>query len=134
MKFKVAEEVAEQEFDRMCAAARIDTDTSEMNEKDLAVWTAQRRSIVKDIRRGTLIVGDDGMPTYTPPGGAKGFTFHLPTGATLIAAKSRENDIEGTCLALADMTREDRGTFSKLDRFDLYACARLAGLFLADQE
>lgn len=134
MKFKIAEEVAEQEFERMCAAARIDTDTSEMNEKDLAAWTVQRHKIVKDIRRGTLVVGDDGRPTYTPPGGAKAFTFNLPTGATLIAAKSRENEIEGMCLAMADMTREDRGTFSKLDRIDLYACTRLAGLFLADEE
>jgi hypothetical protein len=132
MKFKIAKEVAEQEFERLCEANRIDHDTSELSEKDKEDFVTLRRDIVRDLQIGTLIVGDDGRVTYTPPGASSGFTFNSPTGATLIAGRSKTNDIEGMCLALAEMTRTDRGTFSKLHVKDFAACQRLFNLFLAD--
>ena len=132
-KYKIASEVAEQEFERMCEAGRIEYDTSELTEAELAEWKTLRAQIVRDLRIGTLIVGVDGRPTYTPPGASKGFTLNPATGATLIAMKSKTNDVEGFCLALADMTETDRGSFSKLRASDFWACCRIVRLFLLDQ-
>jgi len=132
-KYKVAKEVAEAEFVRLCEANRIDLDTSDMTEDVQKEWDSLKDDIVRDIRLGTLIVGEDGKPTYTPPGASSGFTFNAATGATFIAARAKQNDIESTVLALADMARVDRGTFSKLHARDFRACTRIARLFLADR-
>lgn len=136
MKFKIAKEVAEAEFDRMCVAFRIDCSTDELDEKELAEWTEVRGKIVQDLRTGALVVGEDGKPTYTPPvAGADSLTFHPPTGATLMALETYagEKGISNLVAAMADMTRRDRGLFGKMARPDFQVCSRLAGLFLADR-
>jgi hypothetical protein len=130
-KYKIAREVAEQEFVRLCEANRVDHDTSEMNEAELKDWTDLRSEIVRDIQRGSLIVAEDGKPTYTPPGAAKGYTFHPPTGATLIALETvAGKQLTNFVAAMADMTRTDRSDFGKMDLRDVKACMRVARLFL----
>lgn len=132
---KIAREVAETEFARMCEAHRIDHDTSELAADELAEWTALRESIVRDLARGDLIVGDDGNPTYTLPKGGKAFTFHAPTGATLMALETHGSgkNIANMIAAMADMTHTDRGEFGKMAARDVQACSRIAKLFLADR-
>lgn len=135
MKLKIAKEVAEAEFVRLCEASRVDHDTSELSEEELAEWNGLKEPIVRDLQVGTLIVGEDGKPTYTPPGASKGFTFHAPTGATLMALETYAGSkgISNLFAAMADMTRTDRGEFSKMSARDTQACARVAKLFLVDR-
>jgi len=132
-KHKVAKEVAEAEFVRLCDANRIDHDTSELAEEARKDWDDLKSEIVKDIRLGTLIVGDDGKPTYTPPGGSKGFTFYPATGATIMALESygKDKGISNLVAAMAEVTRTDRGEFSKLLAKDFQACSRIMRLFIA---
>lgn len=132
MKDKIAKEVAESEFVRMCEANRIEHDTADLTEEELADWDEQRRDIVRDLRAGTLIVGEDGKPTYTPPGASKGFTFHAPTGATLMALETYAGtkQLSNTVAAMAEMTHSDRGEFGKMAAPDMRACLRVAKLFL----
>lgn len=135
-KYKVAKEVAESEFVRLCEANRIDHDTSEMSEKEKEDWADLRNEIVRDIRLGTVVVGEDGKPTYTPPiGGAKSYTFHPATGATFMALEtySTGKNISNLTAALAEMTRTDKGEFGKMPAKDFHACRRLAQLFLSDR-
>lgn len=134
-KGKVAREVAEQEFARLCEANRVDHDTADLTEAELAEWSELREGIVRDLERGTLIVGEDGRPTYTPPGSAKAVTFYAPTGATLMALETYAGarNISNLIAAMADMTRTDRGEFGKMPARDVQACARLAKIFLADR-
>jgi hypothetical protein len=130
-KYRVAKEVAEAEFIRMCEANRIDLDMSELPAEQIEKFTQLREDIIGDLRTGAIIVGEDGRPTYNLQGGV-GLMFNPPTGATLIALQSKTNQVEGACLAMADMTKTDRSTFSKLGVRDYRACERLATLFLAD--
>lgn len=132
-KYKIAREVAEREFVRLCEAYRIDHDTSEMTDKELADWNGLKDGIVRDLRLGTLIVDNDGRPTYTPAGASTGYTFHPATGATLMALETYGSgkNISNLAAALAEMTRTDRGEFSKMAARDFQACGRLAQLFLA---
>jgi len=130
---KVAEEVAESEFSRMCAAFRVDEDTSELDEKDLAEWNELRGAIVRDICRGLLVIDPEGRPVYTPAGG-KPITFNPPTGATIMALETyKDKQLSNTVAAMADMTQTNRGDFSRMPARDFQACTRLAKLFLADQ-
>lgn len=133
MKYKIATEVAEQEFQRLCESNRVDTDTNEMDQDSLSDWLKLKQGVIRDLRLGTLVVGEDGKPTYTPEGSSKGFTFHAPTGATLLAGETYKGDraVSNTYVALADLTRSDRGEFSKLHTIDVKACMRIMQLFLA---
>lgn len=134
---KVAREVAEAEFARMCDAYRIEHDVAEIPKDELDEWNALRDAIVRDMMRGELVVGPDGNPTFTAPepGGAVAITFHPPTGATLMALETYPGakQIANMLAAMADMTRTDRGEFGKMRARDVQVCSRLAKLFLADR-
>lgn len=133
-KFKVAAEVAEAEFDRMCAAMRIEHDLTELAEEELKAWEGLRDPIVKDIQRGQLIVDAEGRAVYTPIGG-KAITFNAPTGATLMALEThgKGKDVSNMIAAMADMTGAGKGDFSRLGVRDFQAVGRIARLFLVDR-
>src|SRR5690606_13016685 len=134
MKSKIAKDVAEQEFERMCDAFRIDYSTNELGEKDLEEWTELRGKIVQVLRTGALIVGEDGKPTYTPPIGGDSLTVHPPTGATLMALETYgQKNISNLVAAMAEMTRRDRSLFGKMAKPDFNVCSKLATLFLGDR-
>jgi|GEM_PF-2151254 len=133
-KFKVAEEVATAEFERMCKAMRIEQDLAELDEEELAGWKALCDPIVKDIMRGQLVINAEGLAVYTPIGG-KALTFNAPTGATLMALETygKGKDVSNMMASIADMTGTGKGELSRLPARDVQACGRLARLFLADQ-
>jgi hypothetical protein len=91
--------------------------------------------IVRSLMAGTLIVDAAGLPTYTPPGSSKGFTFHRATGATYMALETyaTAKQLQNTVAAMAEMTHSNAGEFSKLDLADFQACLRVAKLFLAER-
>lgn len=135
---RVAKEVAEAEFDRICSAHRIDNDTSAMDDEERKGWLELRGGIVKDIMSGAIVVAEDGTPTFTPAPGGKvvtAITFHPPTGATLLALETYAGgkNIANFMAAMADMTRLDRSEFGKMPMRDVSSCMRLAKLFLSDQ-
>lgn len=129
----IATEVAEADFNRLCAARRVDIDEAEMDEEDLEKFHDLKTQIVKQIRRGRLVVtGDDGTCVYTPPNG-KAITFYPTVGAHLMA---QDDHAEGrnmakTAAVFTAMTKSNKGDFAKLDLADVKACQALVGLFLA---
>lgn len=133
-KVIVAREVAEQEFARMCEAFRVELDESGLDDDEKAKLKDTRQKVVRDIMRGTLVVAENGLPTYTC-GDGKPVTFHKPTGATLLALETYHGSkqIANTIAGAADMTRLDRGAFGKMELYDAQVCMRLATLFLQDR-
>jgi hypothetical protein len=129
MKFKVAEEVALQDFQRLCDAYRVD-----LSEEDREDWHDTRAGIVKLIRKGSLVVGADGLATYTTVTG-KSVTFQPPTGATILALETygKGKDVANMTAAMADMCECGRDVFAKMSAPDFKACGRIAGLFLTDE-
>lgn len=132
---KVAREVAEGEFARMCDAHRIETDTSELDESDAEELEGLKRPIMRALMTGSLIVGDDGNPTFTPPGGGPPVTFHKATAATYIALETYagKKDMANMIAAICEMTRSERGAFAKMEAPDFQVCLRLGKLFLQDR-
>lgn len=131
---KVAEEVAAEEFLRMCRYNRVETDTSQLDEKELASWNDLRKPILRDITRGLLVIDVEGRAIYTPPGG-KSVTFDMAKGSSLIALETHGEgkNISNTLAAAADMTGSPPGTFAGWHVRDVQALVRLVRLFLADQ-
>jgi hypothetical protein len=131
---KVVEEVAAQEFARMCEANRIEHDATDLDEEGARELAEVRDPIVRDIMSGRLVIDTAGRPVYTPDGG-KPITFNRATGATLMALEThgKGRDVSNMVAAMADMTGAPKGEFSRLAVRDFQACGRIARLFLADQ-
>ena len=133
-RIKVATEVAEQEFSRMCAANRIDEDESELDKDELKEWKEMRAPIVRDICRGKLMIDAEGRPVWTTEEG-KALAFNRATAATFIALETygKGKDVSNMMAAIADMTGSGKGELSKLMAGDFHGCSRIARLFLADR-
>jgi hypothetical protein len=138
--FKVAREVADSEFERLCSSHRIETDMAELTDDEKKDWLELRGGIVKDIMRGSLVIAEDGAPTFSTTTGGAGaaitqFTFRPPTGATLLALETYAGgkNIANFMAAMADMARVDRSEFAKLDMREVNSLMRIAKLFLSDQ-
>lgn len=129
----VAAEVAEQEFDRWADA--MDLDVEGLNEEQKQAFEASKRTIVRAICRGSLVVNEDGLAVYTPQrsGEIDPLTFHERTGATLMAADSVKGSnamIKKMYAILADLTRQNATVFSKLKGTDIKVCEALFALLM----
>lgn len=130
----IAKEVAESEFDRMCAARRLDVDAADMAADDLESFNDLKKQIVRAMMRGDLVVNEAGDPVYTPPvSGAKALTFNRPTGATFMATDSKKGNLTATAAAITEMTRSTPGDIAKLEAPDFQLCCKLANLFLSSR-
>ncbi len=131
---KIAKEVDEREFERMCDARRIEHDATDLPDDEKAEWLAVRGRVVAMIMRGTLVVAENGDPTYSVPGGPS-LTFYPATGATLMALETYpgSKQIANMMAALTEMTHSDAGVFAKMAAPDAQACSLIGKLFLADR-
>lgn len=129
---KVALEVAQAEFERMCSARRVDIDESKMSEEDRESFVDLRDKLVAAICEGSLVVADNGTPTYTPRSGEP-ITFHPATGATFMAADDIKEgkNVRKTVAMMTEMTRSKQGAFATLEAHDFKVCLSLGQLFLA---
>ena len=131
---KVAKDVAEQEFARMCASNRIDTDETALDKEELKEWRGMRDPIVQDICRGGLTIDGEGRPVYTTTQG-KVLTFGPATTSTFIALEThgKGKDVSNMIAAIGDLTGTGKGELAGLFARDFHAVSRIARLFLADQ-
>lgn len=131
---KVATEVAEAEFSRFIEAMDLDVDPKDWSDEDKKSFEDTKRKVIRAMERGDLVINDDGLPVFTPTmGNREPFTFHEPTGTTLMAidqAKKGAN-VSAAFKMLADMTQTDATRFSKMANRDLKVCQALQALFLA---
>lgn len=129
---KVAREVAEAEFDRMCSLRRVNIDPEDMTAEEYQSLLDVKRKVVRVIERGELVVNENGDPIFTPPvPGAKSLTFYRPTGATFMAMDGDDGNQARLIRMITDMTRTAKGEIAKLEAPDYVVCSTLANLFLA---
>lgn len=123
---KVAKEVAEQEFQRMCDFARVDADESEMDDESKEKFRDLKADLVKLIQKGSLIVTTDGSPTYA------GLTFKSPTGAAVMAFETYgpNKNMSNLAAVMCELTGSEKSTFGKLHAKDFNVCSQIVTLFL----
>jgi hypothetical protein len=134
---KVDTKTAELEFDRWAEAMDLNLDVAKMNEKDLAAFSKQKGRVLIAIERGALVIGADGLATYTPqhPGSAHKdpITFNERTGASLMAmdGKGQNHDVAKTYAMMADMCGVNAKVFAGMVGTDAKVCEALY-VFLMD--
>lgn len=135
-KEKVAEEVAEREFVRMCDGRRIDHDVEKMSKADKREFLELKAYMVSLIQQGRLEVSEGGTDVTYRAFDGQIFTFKKATGSTFLAMETYapEKKIANSFEALADMAGVSAKKFTALDDAgDVKALMALGGLFLAPQ-
>lgn len=131
MTDKVAAEVCEKEFVRLCESRRIEHVVGKMTKLEKAIYSARKTSIIRAMTRGDLIIGPDGNPAYTPPGG-KPITFHRATGATLMAQDGfgPNHDVARVTAVAEELTKSTPGDLAKLEIEDFGIVADITNFLL----
>lgn len=130
-ELKVALEVAQADFERMCVARRVQLDQTKWDEDDIKTFKIIRDKIESVICAGALRIEQDGTPIFTAQGGeqkGKEFKLRPANGASLIA---QDGKIGSTRIfaALAELTKLNVGEFGKLEVPDAEVLSTLYMLF-----
>ena len=131
---KIATEICEAEFDRFVDAMDLDVDPAGMDDEDKESFVAAKRSIIRAMKSGRLVVNAEGEIEYTPTkGDTEKITFSEPKGASYMAmdSKKKGHDVAKTYATMADMTGQSIQRFSKMHNRDIKICTNVMILFLA---
>jgi uncharacterized protein (UPF0262 family) len=133
----VAAEVAEQEFARFLDAFDLTekTQAKSLDADDRKSFESNKETILRAMRRGTLVLDDKSQPVFTPTQGSNTspITFREPTGATVKAMDQGRKgaEVERSLYLMSAMTGQVRSRFEQMARRDLAVCEALAVLFFA---
>lgn len=127
---KIAPDMAEAEFYRMCELLDLDVTTS--NDEDKEQLETHKAKIVAAIVSGTMTIGDDGLPTVTTKAGAE-LAFTMPNGATLLEAdKAPEGQNNRRMFLLVGALTRGKFAPSKCTVKEAALLMSVTALFLAD--
>lgn len=134
-EIKVAAEVAEAEFQRFLEAMDLTekVERKGLSQEDMQSLEETKATVIAAMKRGRLVIDEDGCPVYTPKSGGDAIRFHEPTGATLQAMDKfkKGQDMAKTFAVLAAMTKQSIGRFQNMPNRDLSVCQAIMVLFLA---
>jgi len=129
---KIAQEVAENEFDRFVDAMDLEIEPDLMGEDEANAFEKQKRRIVRAIERGTLIIDEQGYAIYTPVHTTldKPLRFSQFNGAALTATDGKKRDARASQLhaMMGQMTKVGPNTFTKMQGIDTKVCMALTML------
>ncbi len=137
----VAKEVAEAEFERFLDAMDLVPERHDLRGDDLDEFQDAKARILLAIRRGHLVIDEEGQPVYTPQVGEREpITFYEPTGATYTAKpamagrggkRKTPDEMDRMHAMLADMTRQPIVRFKKMKGRDVKVCHAIWSIFFA---
>ena len=134
---KMTKEQAEKEFISWCEDNDIECDEEEMTEDVLTAFLSAKKSFVKYMRRGTLVL--DGIKlvyeiSQFSPEGFKGEKLEInrPSGNIWLAMDGRKDSDKMHRMqnAISALTGKDTGWISKLDAKDWSFLMSVTSLFL----
>jgi hypothetical protein len=133
-KYKIDKETAEQEFERFCETQRIDIDFEDFDDDDLKSFNQQKNRIIKALRRGQMVVDENGVAALTveSESGESIYSFAKPRGRMLLAMDraKKGQDMKAMFDMMGDLCKVNPVMFSKMDAEDAKICMAVASLFL----
>ena len=133
-KSKTGDDVAEAEFNRFVDKMDLDVDDTMLNDEVKAALVLNRRRFLRAIKAGSLVVDEDGVPTFTPvkSENKNPIIFHEPTGASLMAMDRKKEgaDVGKMFAIMSDFTKQNQNVFAGLLTSDLNVCTAIATLYL----
>jgi hypothetical protein len=132
MSGSVASEVLEAEFNRFVEAMDLDVDPKGLDDDDKAALASAKRTVMRDLERGKLVIDADGQPVFTPSDGKGEITFREPNGGAIMAVdqKKQSHGVARQYALIAGLTGENQERFAKMPSRDLKLCNALVVLFL----
>lgn len=132
---KIAQDAAEQELFRFLEKMDIEVDANEMTEEDTQDFNKHKNKLIKCIMRGSLVIDDEGLPTYTPirSDNKDPIKFNEPSGSIILSMDRSKSNQNGHKLyaSMAEMSKTTPARFSKMKMKDVNVCISIASLFLA---
>jgi hypothetical protein len=127
---KVANDVAQQEFERWADTFEIDTSTDGFDEEEIKAFDAFKSKFIKRVETGALTVDDDGLIEFSPRGDdGEPLKFDEPTGALLSARQKNDSDIQAARRVLAAWTGAAPKRFADMKLRDFNFCSELLAFF-----
>jgi len=136
MSDKIAQEVADAEFERFVDAMDLDVDTAKMDAEDVTAFNKTKSRLIRAIQSGALSFNEDGESVYTPQHKRSkhkdAITFHERTGASLMATdgKKKNCDAAKTYAMMADMCKLHPSVFAGMVGTDIKICEAIFALLM----
>lgn len=134
-EYRIDAETAEAEFERFADAMDLDLDQDDMDDEDTADFKKFKRIFMRALRRGFLIINENGEPVYTPRLGdfQKPLVFSEPEGSVYMSMdnKKKNHNVKKLYGAMAEMTGTSIITFTKMKNRDRNVCEAIMMFFLA---
>lgn len=134
----INQESAELEFEKFCESWDIDHDESSFNEEEKIDYDRLKRQIIRSIKKGRLIVRDDGSLTYiiskfSKDHAGQELNFEMPDGKDILSMNGyKENhEVSKNFAMLASVVGKPPQFFSKLKTIDINVLQAVVMLFLA---
>ena len=130
----IATSVAEDEFARFIESMDLDAEEAHMTTEERDAFRGLKRTVLRAMCTGRLVIDDKGQPVYTPQiGNTKPITFHEPDGASIMSMDKKKagENVAKTYAAMGAMTKTDASRFAEMKGRDLKVCQALYLLFLA---
>lgn len=137
MSDKIAVDVCEKQFEALCLKRRIETDVKHMGKIEAVLFESRKRTVLRAMARGELVINNDGNPQFTPPTepGATPLPpiiFYKPTGATLMAQDGfpQNHDVARAAAVATELTKSAPGALSKLESVDFELVCEISNFLL----
>jgi hypothetical protein len=134
---KINKELAEKEFLDWCELNDLETDTAEMDDKEKVLFEGARKSAIKMIQKGRLIVDGEKLEytvsNFSPAGFAgEKLTISRPNGSIYLALDGKNSgEMHRINAAMSALVGKDTGWLAKLDaKADWTFLNRITQLFL----
>ena len=130
---QVEKEVAQNEFERLAAAADVDIDVTNMTEEDAADVNDIQSLVTSAIERGVLSVDDKGQAVLSVTEGNP-ITFRVPKGSDLMIMANASDTKRMTAMVqfVCAITGQDSRRIGSLKKKEWKLALRLAGFLSAD--
>ena len=135
-EYKLSKDIALDEFDRWLEAMDIDDDPEGMTDDDIRAFENQKRKLVEAIRRGALVINEDGLAVYTPQNekskNQDPLTFNERTGASVMAMDrhKKNHDVAKTYAIMAGMCGVHQKVFAGMVGIDAKICEAIFALLM----
>jgi hypothetical protein len=129
---KIAKEVAEKEFEKLCANRRIVSDLTELDDLEKSIFLSRKAKLVRLMMNGSLVLQEKGELVYTPvTDGVTPITFHRATAAVLMEGDSAKGSVERLLLMATALTKSEDGRLAKLEIPDFRAVDEITAFLIA---
>jgi len=130
---EVGREAAEEEFERLAAAADVDIDVSKMDQDDTEDVVEIRNLLSSAIERGALSVNDKGQGVLSVADGDP-ITFRVPKGGDLmiLASGTESKRMDQMLRFVCAITGQSTRRIDELNKKEWKLALKLAGFLSAD--